>query len=129
VTAVQATGTWDLARRRWQVLAVGVETGVSIALLATTVADSSRPLRDILIGLTVGFVLGLSLMTPVDHSARQPTGRTRRHRRYRRRTVHADPAAARRAQQPALVSFPATPWPHPELTEKPTPTFAPPGRL
>ena len=98
-SAVGSTGLWDVARRRWQVLAVSIEIGVGVALIATTVADSSRPLRDILLGLLAGLVLGLSLLTPVDHSA---------------------------VQQQAE---PRTPWPHPELTEQPQPTFAPPGRF
>ncbi|MDT4920932.1 MAG: hypothetical protein QOI15_1834 [Pseudonocardiales bacterium] len=111
------------------------ELGVGIALVATAAADSGRPLRDILIGLVVGVALGVSLVTPVDQSAlRAAAAAGGRHGRRRRdRPVIPQPAdaaaqAAQAAHRPAIVQFTATPWPHPELTEQPRPTFDPPGR-
>jgi hypothetical protein len=113
---------WDVTRRRWQVLLLCVEAGVGIALIATAAADSGRPIRDLLIGLVAGFTLGLSLVTPVDHSARRSaTAGSGRRRAGGRRAA----AQARWAHQPAIVTFASTPWPHPELTDQPEPTFAP----
>jgi hypothetical protein len=87
-------------------------------------ADSSRPLRDLLIGLVAGSAFGLSLLSPVDHSLRRRAAAPVRRRRGARPVA----ATGQRIPQPAIVVFPSTPWPDPELIDRPRPTFAPPPR-
>jgi hypothetical protein len=119
-------------RRHWVVLTVSIEVGVGVALIATTASDSSRPLRDILAGLLVGLLLGLSALEPV--SSGPPRTRTvARHGAGRRRLARqrARRAAQRgsRAKQPDIVHFASVTWPEPQLSESPSPTFpAPPRR-
>jgi hypothetical protein len=121
-------GSRAAARHHWVVVAVGIELGVGVALIATTAGDSSRPLRDILAGLFLGLLLGLSALEPVSSGravARHGAGRRRLARQRARR-------AAQRgawARQPDIIRFASVTWPEPQLSESPTPTYpAPPGR-
>jgi hypothetical protein len=118
-------------RRRWVVLAVSVEVGVGVALIATTAGDSSRPLRDILVGLFLGLLLGLSALEPVS-SGLPWTRAVARHGAGRRRLApqRARRAAQRgaRASQPDIVHFASVTWPEPQLSESPAPTFPAPPR-
>jgi hypothetical protein len=118
-------------RRRCLVVVGCVEVGVGVALIATAAGDSSRPLRDILAGLFLGLLLGLSALEPA--SAARPRGRAvPRHGRGKRSLARQ---RARRAAQrgawarhPDMGQFASVRWPDPQLTEAPSPTFPPPSR-
>src|SRR5690348_14136600 len=119
-------------RRHWVVLAVSIEVGVGVALIGTTLGDSSRPLRDICAGLFLGLLLGLSALEPAS-SGRPSTRAVPKHGAGRRRLARqrARRAAQRgsRAKQPDIVHFASVTWPEPQLSESPSPTFpAPPRR-
>lgn len=126
------TGRRAAAPRHWWVVAASVEVGVGVALIATTAGDSSRPLRDIVAGVFLGLLLGLSALEPA--SSARPQGRAvARHGAGRRRLARqpARRAAQRgtRTIQPEIRHFAALTWPDPQLAESPRPTFpAPPGR-
>jgi hypothetical protein len=108
---------WDVARRRWQVVVAFVQLGVGIALAASAAFDSTRPIRDIVIGFVSGLAAGLIVVRPVEQLAEPAQGRGR----------HSRHPSDRRAIQ-RMVVVEAVPWPEPELSEYPTPTFARPGR-
>jgi hypothetical protein len=116
---VGETSYWDVARRRWQVVVAFAQLGVGIALVASTALDSARPIRDIVIGFVAGLAAGLIVVRPVEQIAAAPPVPARgRHWR--------GPGGRHARRQMVVVE--AVPWPEPQLAERPTPTFARPGR-
>lgn len=114
---------WRVARRRWQVVVAFAQLGVGTALVTTEAFDSPRPLRDIVVGLVVGLAIGFVAVRPAEQLAGPPAPAASRGRHWQRQQH----VGRRRLPQREIVVF-SPPWPHPELTEQPRPTFARPRR-
>lgn len=130
---MEESAYWRVACRRWQVIVAFAQLGVGTALVAVEAFDSSRPLRDILVGLVVGFAIGLVAVRPAEQLARPPAAAVTRGRhaqqqppRSRRQVSGRHQVSRHRVPQQEIVVF--MPWPEPELTEQPRPTFARPRR-
>jgi hypothetical protein len=111
---------WAVARRRWQVVVAFAQLGVGTALVASEGFDSTRPLRDIAVGLIVGLAIGFVGVRPAEQFAGPPTSARSRGRHWRH------PSGVRASQREVLVR--SAQWPHPELSERPRPTFPRPRR-
>ena len=118
---------WHVARRRWQVIVAFAQLGVGAALVAAETFDSPRPLRDIIVGLVVGLAIGLIAVRPAEQLAGPPTVAAGRGRHWRPAS-HGGGHHSHRSVPLREVLVHAAPWPHPELSEHPRPTFAPPRR-
>src|SRR4051794_19495424 len=99
---------WAVARRRWQVVVAFAQFGVGAALAASEVFDSSRPLRDLIVGLVAGVLMGFVAVRPVEQLASPPpvARRTGRHSRRKPRA---------RARQADVITVRAALWPDPQL--------------
>jgi hypothetical protein len=118
---------WHVARRRWQVIVAFAQLGVGAALVAAEAFNSPRPLRDIIIGLVVGLAIGLIAVRPAEQLAGPPAVAAGRGRHWERRPPEGRHDSRQPTAQRELVVRIA-PWPDPELTERPRPTFSPPRR-
>jgi hypothetical protein len=120
---------WHVARRRWQVVVAFAQLGVGTALVASEVFNSTRPLRDIVVGLVVGLAIGLVAVRPAEQLAGPPAPAASGGRHWRRpQSGGRHQVTRRRLPEREIVVFTPTPWPRPELTEQPRPTFARPRR-
>jgi hypothetical protein len=117
---------WHVVRRRWQVVVGFAQVGVAAALVATEAFDSTRPLRDILIGLAVGLAIGLVAVRPADQLVGPPPATVSTGRHWQRQRPRGRHQSGRRRDDPGVVLVRASLWPEPELSETPAPTFARP---
>lgn len=122
------SGYWRAARRRWQVVVAFAQLGVGTALVTTEALDSPRPLRDIMIGLVVGLAVGFIAVRPAEQLAGPPSPSTSRGRHWQRPQPAGRHHSSRRQLPPQEIVVFSAPWPHPELSEQPPPTFARPRR-
>lgn len=121
------SGYWHVARRRWQVIVAFAELGVGTALVAAETFDSPRPLRDIVVGLLVGVAIGFVAVCPAEQLIGRPSPATSRGRHWQQPGGRHHSGRRRMAPHREVV-VPAAPWPQPELSERPRPTFESPRR-
>jgi hypothetical protein len=83
--------------------------------------------RDIMVGLVIGLAIGFIAVRPAEQLATPPSLAANRGRHWERPPSGGRHHAGRPEQQREVIVRSA-PWPHPELTEQPRPTFARPRR-